>query len=228
MLQTLLLAFLLAQDPKPAAKTVEDRLKELADKLETLDKKAAALADENAKLQQKVDEARTRREGMARQSGTIWVKRYAAAAQFTPKQSTDIEELWFGWTLQDVEKGAAAAPWKEREQTLRGKLTPEQVPLLAGKVREEQELSLKTQLTTLAQFGKVNQEKVAALEKAVRPKLAYDEGILLPQAHPDRCYSWTQVLEGVEASLADLSPALTDGEVESLRKIVGQWKPKSR
>ena len=142
MLQTLLLAFVLAQDPKPSAKTVEDRLKELADKLETLDKKAAALADENAKLQQKVDEARTRREGMARQSGTVWVKRYAAIAQFTPKQSTDIEELWFGWTMQDLEKGPAAAPWKEREQTMRGKLTPEQLPLLAGKVRDGQTVTV--------------------------------------------------------------------------------------
>ena len=228
MIPLLVLAFSLIQDPKPAAKTVEERLKELADRIEALDKKAAVLTDENAKLQQKVDEAKTRRDQIARQSGTAWVKGYAPVAEFTEKQSAEIEELWYGWTTKDMEKACDVAQWKTREETLRSKLTGDQPAKIARKVREDQERNGRSYISSLGQFAKLPAEKTAALEKAVMPKLTFEEGVLLPQAHPDASPVWTQILGGIEGSLADLSPALTEAETSALRKIIERWKPKSR
>jgi hypothetical protein len=228
MITTLALALILAQDPKPPAKTVEDRLKELADKIEALDKKAAALTDENAKLQLKVDEAKTRRETFARQSGTVWVKRYAGAVEFTEKQSTEIEELWYGWSKSDFEKPSDLAQWKSREETLRGKLTADQVPKLTRKVRDEQELNVKNSINALAQFAKLPPERSADLEKAVQPRINYGEATLLAQAHPESINLWPQVLAAVETALPELAATLSESEATALRKVLDRWKPKQR
>jgi len=223
MIIALALSLLLAQDPQPAAKTVEDRLKELADKVEALDKKATALKLENTNLQLKLDEAKIRREAMARQSGTAWVKRYAAAAEFTEKQSSEIEDLWYGWSKQDFEKVCDTAGWKAREEALKGKLTAEQLPKLARKVREEQELNNKSWIASLGQMAKLPAEKIGALEKAALAKVTFEEGTLLPQAHPDQ-NQWTKVMDAIEAALPELS--LTETEADSFRKMIGRWKPK--
>jgi hypothetical protein len=104
MLQALFLAALLFQDPKPAAKTVEDRLKELDDKLSALETKQKTLADENATMEKRIADAKAMRENFARQSASGWVKRYAKPVEFSEKQSVEFEELWYGWTKDDMEK----------------------------------------------------------------------------------------------------------------------------
>jgi hypothetical protein len=226
MITTLTLAFLLAQDPQPAAKTVEDRVKELADKIEALDKKAAALTQENGALQAKLEEAKRLREAMARQPGTAWVKRYGPIAEFTEKQSSEIEELWYGWSTQDFTKPCDAAGWKGREEALRAKLTPEQTPKIAAKVREDQKGTAKSIIQLLVQFAKLPEDKKGVLEKAALPRLPYDERMLLPGAYPDIRDPVPLVVTAIEGSLPDLSASFTTEELEALRKTLKVWNPK--
>ena len=229
MFQTLLLATaLFVQDPKPGAKTVEERLQELTDKIEALDKKAGALTQENATLQLKLEERRAARENFARQAATAWVKRYAKSVEFSEPQSAELEALWLGWSKEDLEKPADTARWKVREETLRGKLQAEQVPRLARKIRDEQEQNAKSSLGMFSQTAKLPPEKAAALEKAVLPKLSFEEGVLLVQAHPEKNNVWIQVLDAIEKSLPDMSATLSEEELAALRKVLGQWRPRQR
>ena len=228
MIVTLALALLLSQDPKPGARTVEERLKELVDKIDALDKKAAALSDENAKLQKQVDEARNRRELLARQPGPVWIKRYAPAVEFTEKQSAEIEELWYSWTKQDFEKPCDVPGWKGREEILRGKLTAEQRPRLARKVREEQSNGVTLIIKNIVQMAKLPPDTEEAIDKVVRPKVTIEEGMLLPAAHPDQNPSWIQIAGIVEDNLSDVSKGLTESQTGSLRQLLARWKPKSR
>lgn len=228
MISTLALALLLSQDPKPAAKTVEERLKELVDKVEVLDKKAAALTDENAKLQQKLDETKAQREMLARQPGQLWVKRYGPGVEFTPKQSAEIEELMYTWTKQDFGKPVDAGEWKTREGILRGKLTAEQVPKLTRKVREEQDSGVTYLIKSMVRMAKLPLSAENNFEKVIRPKVTIPDDVLLPAAHPDKTPSWTQIAELVEANLAEVSKDLSESEVDSLRKMLSMWKPKQR
>jgi hypothetical protein len=228
MITTLALAVLLAQDPKPAPKTVEDRVKELSDRIEALDRKAVALAAENAQLQLKVTEAELRRETLARQPGPAWVKRYAPAVEFSEKQTAEIEELWYVWTKQDFEKPCDVAGWKAREETLRSKLTPDQGTKLVRRVREEQESGVAMMVKGLVRMAKLPARMEEAVEKVVRPRLTQEEGVLLSAAHPEKVPAWTQMVGIVEAEFAELSKDLTEGERESLRKALDQWKPRSR
>lgn len=226
MMTTLTLLVLLAQDPKPAAKTVEDRLKELADKIEVLDKKAATLTAENEKLQQQAQELKARRELLARQPGQAWVKRYAPAVEFTEKQSAEIEELMYGWTKQDFEKPGDVAGWKAREELLRGKLTPEQTSKLARKVREEQDSGVTAMVKGMVRMARLPASAEEPFLKVVQPKVTVEEGMLLPSAHPDKCPTWFQIADIVAANLPELSKGLSEAEVESLRKSLQAWKPK--
>ncbi len=230
MLQTLLLAAVLAaQDPKPAAKTVEDRLKELDDKLSALELKQKTLADENAAMEKRIADAKAMRENVARQSASGWVKRYARPVELTEKQSAELEELWFDWTKEDLEKPWDVARWKTREELLRGKLTREQIPRFTGRVREEQAESAKRSMAMLSRAAKLDAEKSGALERAVLGRLKIEEGVLLPQAHPQEISNlWSQTMAAVEASLPDLSSTLTEEEQKALRKTLDQWKPKQR
>ena len=229
MIATLLLALIFVQDPnKPPGKTVEERLKELADKVDALDKKAAALTDENAKLQQKLDEAKNRRVAIARQSGAGWVKRYASTVQFTEKQSAELEELWVAWTKEDFDTPYDAARWKAREEALRSKLTPEQASRLGKKVAEDHEQSVKKMVTVFAQMAKLPAEKTAALEKAAGARLTSDETMLLLQAHPDQANLYVQAGKAVESSLPDLASTLTEEEQSALRTWLNAYLPKKR
>lgn len=228
MIATLALALLLSQDPKPATRTVEERLKELADKVEALDKKAAALADENAKLQQKLDESKAQREMMARQPGQAWVKRHGPAVVFTEKQSAEIEELMYGWTREDWGKSIDTTGWKAREELLRGKLTAEQVPKLARRVQEEQGQNVGFMIKQLVRMAKLPASAENTVDKVVRAKVTIGDDVLLPAAHPDKIPSWVQICDVVEANLAEVSKDLSESEAETLRKALSMWKPKQR
>jgi len=228
MLATLTLALLLSQDPKPAARTVEERLKELADKVEALDKKAAALADENAKLQQRLDESKAQREMLMRQPGQAWVKRHGPAVEFTPKQSAEIEELMYDWSKQDFGKPVDTAGWKAREEVLRGRLTSEQIPKVARRVQEEQGQNVTLMIKQMVRMARLPVSAEETIQKVVRPKVAVTDDVLLPAAHPDKIPSWTQICDVVEANLTEVSKDLSESEVESLRKALSMWKPKSR
>jgi len=224
----LALVLLLAQDPKPAAKTVEERLKELADKIELLDKKAATLTAENRKLEQQAQEVKARREILARQPGQAWVKRYASTVEFTEKQSAEIDELMYGWAKQDFEKPCDVAGWKAREETLRGKLTAEQAPKLARKVREEQDGGVTLMVKGMVRMAKLPASAEETFEKVVRSKLTVEEGMLLPSAHPEKCPTWFQIADIAAANLPELSKGLSETEVDSLRKSLEAWRPKQR
>jgi len=227
VIATLALMLVLSQDPKPPVRTVEDRLKELTDKIEALEKQASALADENAKLRQKVDERKEHRDAVARLTGTGWVNRHHASVQFTEKQSTELAELWVGWTKQDFEKPSDVAEWKTREGVLRGKLTEDQASRLVRKVREDQDQNAKAMVTNLANLSKLPAERIPALEKVVLPRLTPEENMLLPQAHPETSLSWSRIVSLVEANLAELT-VLTENELESLRKMLQVLKPMNR
>jgi hypothetical protein len=230
MLQSILFAMLLStQDPKAVPKTVEDRLKELGDKLTALESREKLLANENAGLEKQIADAKVRKEKFARQSGAAWVQQYAKAMELTETQSSELEALWTGWTREDMEKVGDPGRWKAREETLRSKLAGEQIPRLARKVREEREENARRSIAMIVQIAKLPREKSAALEAPALRRLSIVEGMLLAQAHPEEtANAWGLTLAALEASLADPSPDLTEEERATLVKVLGQWKPKSK
>jgi len=229
MLPSLLLALLFAlQDPKPPPKTVEDRLKELGDRLAALEKKEKSLSDENAALEKRVAEEKAFRETIARQPGLLWVQRYAAPVEFTEAQSREFQELWYGWMKEENEKSSDSARWKTREEALRSKLTREQIPLLARQVREEQLTNARRLMAFALRSAKLSAEKSTALEEACLRRLSFGDGVLLVQAHPQETASWGQIVSALESSLADPSSTLTDDERAALQKALGPWKPKPK
>jgi hypothetical protein len=229
MLQVLLTAaLLLAQDPKPA-KTVEERLKELEEKLAALEKKHKALRDENAAMEISIVEAKAWKESFARQTATAWVKQYAAAVQFSEKQSSELETLWYDWTKEDQEKGITPGRWTSREQVLRSKLSPEQAELLARKVRADREQNVRATVAGFARSARLTQDKIGALQNAVMSKLKIDEGPLILQAHgQEMSDTWGRMYSALEGGLSDVSSTLTEDELRALRKILEQWKPLKR
>jgi hypothetical protein len=227
MIRILVLAWALLQDPKGTPGTVEDRLKDLDAKLTALEKKRRELADDNSAMEKKITDAQAAKEEMLRRASQAWIKHYGASFQPSEKQIADIDQLWYDWIKEDQGKSADAARWKAREQALREKLTPGQIPLLARMVREEQGQSAKATLGAFVQQSKLGPEKIAALEKAIVGRLRYDEGVLLPNAHPDQGALWTNVLNTLESSLPELSALLTEDEQASLRKMLSRWKPRS-
>lgn len=225
----LLLALLVAvQDPKPAPKTVEDRLKELGDRLAALEKKGKGLSEENAALEKQIADTMAVRETLARHSGALWVARYSAAVEFTETQSRELEELWYVWNKEDMEKAADSARWKAREESLRTKLTVEQAPRLARKVREEQEEGAKRLTGYLFRTTKLGAEKAAALEAGALRRLKFADGILLVQAHPQETAGTGQIISAIEDSMIDPSLNLTEDERAALQKVLATWKPKQK
>lgn len=208
------------------ARTVEQRIEEIAARIEVLDKKASQLAAENQELLRQVELRKAQRETIARQSAAGWVKRYGPTAGFGEKLSAELEELWVGWSRSDVEKAPDLAQWKSREETLRGKLTAEQASRLGRKVREDHEAQVKRMLAMVAQLAKLPAEKSAAVEKAAGGKLAFDETILILQAHPDRANFLVQGADAIEACLPDLASTLTAEEQSALRGALGTYRPR--
>jgi len=229
MLQALLLALALAQqNPPPQGKTVEDRLKELEEKLASLEKKRQDLGNDNAAMEKKIADLKAAREQMARQMAVSWVQQHAKAVQFTEKQSADLEKLWLGWTKDDFEKRADADAWKAREDAIRKELTPAQIPLLARKVREDQEAGVKRMVSFLTRTAKLDADKTAAFEKAVLGRIEFEEGALLLQAHPEKVDQWMKIPDAIDAVLPQFSATLTEGELKILRQVSEQWRPKQR
>jgi len=226
MLEVLVFSLvLLAQDPKAPARTVEDRLKELGDRLTALEKKEQAISQENAALEKQVADQKAMREKVARQAGAAWVKLMGPAIGFGAERSAEFEELWTGWTREDMEKGADAARWKTREETLRTKLSPDEIPRLARKVREDREESAKRRVSLFAQSARLGREKSSALADAAVRKLSIKEGILILQAHPEEAgREWGQVLSAAEACVPELSPGLTDEERARFEQVLAPWK----
>ncbi len=228
MLQALLLASLLLPQDKPA-KTVEERLKELDEKIAALEKKHKTLSDENASMEIKIVEAKVWKENFARQTATSWVKQYAAAMQLNEKQKGELETLWYDWTKEDQEKPNVPYRWMEREKELRSKLSPEQAGLLCRKVREDQERNAQAMIGMVAKSAKLTLDRIEIVRKAAMPKLKFEEDVLLPQAHPEKyANSWGQTLSAVDSSIPELSSSLSEDEVQALRKLLDQWKPKQR
>ena len=230
MVQVLLISsLLLLQDPKPAAKTVEERLKELDEKVVGLEKKHQGLVAENSAMEKRIADGKAMREQIARQQGADWVKRYSSTIELTEKQSGEIEQAWYSWSKEDLEKPYDAARWPAREEALKAKLRTEQVPRLARKVREDQELNVRASLSMFSRAAKLVPEKAAAMEKIVMGKIKIEEGILLPQAHQQKlAESWGNTLSAVESSLSELGTTFSEEEITALRKVLAQWKPKQR
>ncbi len=222
----MLLSMLLALSLQDPPKTVEDRLKELEEKLSALEKRSKALGEENARLEKQLADAKAARENWSKQAASAWVKRYAKAAEFTEKQSAEIEELWLAWTREDAGKAAGTATWKEREVALRGRLAEDQVPKLALAVRDEQEKAAKMSIGSFVQAAKVAPERAPGFEKAVLARLSFAEDVLLPQAHPERQAGWFKVYAAVEESVPDLAKLLAEPEQAALRETLARWKPK--
>lgn len=210
----------------PQEKTVEGRLKELEEKLGSLEKRHTTLREENLALEKRIADAQALRETFAKQTASGWVKRYAKQVEFTDAQSAELEALWLGWTKQDFEKPADLAGWTSREEILKGKLTTDQVPKLARAVRDEQEKYAKLSLATFVQGAKVAPERVPAFEKTILAKLAFKEGPLLAQAHPDAQVGWPQLHGTVQQALPDLATVLSEEEQVRLRDVLQKWSPR--
>jgi len=224
MIPSLLLACALLQDPKPESRTVEDRLKELAQRLSVLEKRRQDLSDENAETEKKIADQKAAEERMMRQQAHFWVLRYSKAIGLSEPQSSGLEELKYRWSGEDVQKPATVEVWKAREKVFRETLSAEQVPRLARKVREDQEQSVSGWLGMFARTAKLDPEKTAAVEKAVLGTFSPEDGVLLLEAHPDQLISWRKILSALESSLATLSPPLTEAERAALEEAIKPWK----
>jgi len=223
MIATLLATMLAAL---PQEKTVEGRLKELEEKLGSLEKRHTALREENVALEKRAADAQAVRETYAKQAAAGWVKRYAKPVELTDAQSAELEALWLGWTKQDFEKAADLAGWKAREEALKGKLAADQVPKLARAVRDEQEKYAKMSIASFVQSSKIAPERAPAFEKAVLAKLTFKEGALLTQAHPEAQVGWFIVHAAVDQALPDLAPVLSEEEQVRLRETILKWSPR--
>jgi hypothetical protein len=162
MLQAFLFAALLAPQETKPAKTVEQRIQELADRIAVLDKKATDLAAENHDLQRKLAVQEQARDFMAKATADSWIKQFQITLSLTEAQTGRIHELWQAWTREDFQKRSDGATWKAREATLRSSLTPDQAALLEKKVRAEQELQAKSTFTSYASLVGIQPANVDA------------------------------------------------------------------
>jgi hypothetical protein len=224
MIQTLLLACALLQDPKPGPRTVEDRLKELDEKLTVLEKKQRELSEDNAAMEKKIADGKAARENALRMSAKFWVQHFAKPLDLTEKQAVDLENLRYGWYVEDREKPADESRWKSREASLREKLSAGQSSQLARTVRGDLEGSAKAWIRMFIQSAKLAPEKTAALEKAAFDAMPTAEGVLLPEAHPEGMGSWSSVAAAIESALPKVLPALTEAEQAALRNAIAPWK----
>jgi hypothetical protein len=228
MMTILVLACSLLQDPKPGLQTVENRLKELDEKLTVLEKRQRELSDDNAAMEKKIADGKAARENSLRQAAKFWVDHFAKPLNLNEKQAADIETLRYTWYREDQDKPADTARWKARENALREKVSAEQAARLAGVVRGDLEAGTKAWIKMFIQAGKLDTEKSGALEKTVSGAVTVEEGILLPEAHPDGTGSWTKVLSALESALPKVSPALTDAEQAAIRNAIAPWKGLNR
>jgi hypothetical protein len=226
MIQALLFAALLAaQEPKPA-KTVEDRIKELSDRLAVLDKKATDLAAENNELQRKIAVREQTRDSAAKATAASWMKRHAGGLGLDGEKSAAIERLWVAWIREDFSSPSDQAAWKKREEALRKELTPEQAALVERSVGADQRSGLDLTMTSYARHAQIAAEREPLFRKTVWSRLKLAETGLIPQAHADPGASWTGLITALESSLPDLAGVLTPEELARLSKLFPPRKEK--
>jgi hypothetical protein len=221
MIQALLFAALLPLQ----AKTVEERIKELSDRIEVLDKKATDLAAENQDLRVKLHQRDTTRQSVARGTADYWMKRHGIGLSLTEEQASRVHALWQGWILEDFEKPVDQARWKVREATLRSALTPEQAALLEKSIRAEQEAQAKAVVVSYSNHAGIEPANGETFVTAVMGRIAFDGTGLIPHAH-SADHSWSaRVHAAVEASVSDLAPRLNEEELLRLRKRIRERNP---
>ena len=225
MLQVLLLAALAVQDPKPT-KTVEDRIKELSDRIAVLDKKATDLAAENNDLQRKVAAQEQTRDSVAKATATSWMKRHAGGLGLDDAKAATLEGLWTSWTREDFGKQADPTAWKKREETLRQELTPEQAALVEKSVRAEIDSSLDHSIGFYGKQVRIAAEREPVFRKTVRNHLKPTEAGLIPQAHAGAGAAWSGLTSALQSSLPDLAGVLTPEEHARLSQLLPPRKEK--
>lgn len=221
MIQALLFAVLLPLQ----AKTVEDRLKELSDRLAVLDKKATELSAENHELQRRIAIQEQARDSSAKATADYWMKRHGNGLSLAEQQASRVQGLWQGWILEDFGKPVDQAKWKAREATLRSALTPDQTALLEKSIRAEQEAQAKAMVVSYSNHAGIEPANGQAFVTAVMSRLSFDGAGLIPHAH-SADHSWlTRVHAAVEASVPDLAPRLSEEELFRLRKRLQERNP---
>lgn len=228
MIQILLLGCTLLQDSSPGPRTVEDRLKELDEKLTLLEKRQRELSDDNAAMEKKIADGKAARENALRQAAKFWVQHFAKPLDLNEKQAADLEALRYTWSIEDRQKPADTARWKARESVLREKVSADQASRLARTVREDLQEGSKAWIRMFTQAAKLGPEKSAALERGVLGLLPAPDGILLPEAHPEGVGSWTNIPPALESALPTVSPTLTEEEQAAIRKALAWWKARDR
>jgi hypothetical protein len=214
----------LAVQDKPAPKTVEDRLRELEEKLSALEKRNKALEEENQALEKRLADSKAAKDAWAKETASAWVKRCAKAVPLSEAQSAELGELWRGWQRSDLDQAPTPAAWKAREEAIRSKLTPDQVPKLARAARDDQEALAKVWIAGWVQSAKLAPDHGAAFEKAVLARVALPEEVLVVEAHPKAQVGWAQITGAVEGCLPDLASVLSDEERARLQDLLSKWK----
>jgi hypothetical protein len=220
MMEALMLAAVLSlQDPK-TAKTVEERIKELSDRIAVLDKKATDLTAENHQLRQQLTAREQMKESVAKATASSWMSTHAGKLALAPQKAAVIEGLWVTWTKEDFGKFSDEAAWKKREETLRKELTPEQAALVEKSVRAEIDKTMDLSVASYARQAQIAAEREPLFRKTVWSRLKLAEAGLIPQAHAGAGVSWSGLLTALESSLPDLKTVLTPEEHDRLSRLL--------
>ena len=215
MLQAFLFAALLtAQEAKPA-KTVEQRIQELTDRIAVLDKKATDLAAENNDLQRKLAVQEQTRDSVAKATATYWTKRHADALGLDDAKKATIEGLWISWTREDFGKPADPAAWKKREETLRKELSPEQAALVEKSVRADLDAAMDRAIGSYGKLAQIAAEREPLFRKTVWKHVKPAEACLIPRAHAGPH-------SALHSSLPDLTDLLSPEEHARLSKLLAK------
>ncbi len=227
MLPALLFALTLAmQDPKPP-KTVEERLKELDEKVAALEKKHRTLSDDNAAMEKKLADRRAQVENGARLHADMMATSYGKMAQLSEPQTAELRESWYGWLMEDNDHPSTENRWVARESIFKGKLSAEQLAQLKRRLRDQRVQTAKQSMDLLFRAANLVPEKAALLQKAALEKISFPEDVLIAFAHPQEAAGdWGKTLAAVESSLSEST--LTEEESKALRKVLDHWKPKQR
>lgn len=223
VLGALLLA---APQEEKQGKTVEQRIRELEERLSSLEKRAAAAKAVNEKLEKRLADAERARERYIRGRASSWVKRYAEPAELSEERCGELETLWIGWVRADFGKRPDRETWRAREEALKKRLTSDEATRLAKTVRRGQENYARTSATSFVKHARIDDSRKAAFEGAVLGKLRYPESALLLSAHPEDRVDWFSVYRAVERSVPDLDGILTEEEHGRLKALVEKWKPR--
>ncbi len=226
MIEALIVAAILSlQDPKPA-KTVEERIKELSDRIAVLDKKATDLTAENNELQRRIAVQEQNRDAVAKATASTWMKKHAGGLSLDAAKASAIEGLWTTWTRADFGKLVDKATWKTREETLRKELTPEQAALVEKSVRAEIDSSMDLLIGAYGRQAQIAAERQDPFRKIVRSRMKPVEAGLIPQAHAAAGAGWSDFYTALESSLPELAGVLTPEEHARLSKFVPPRKEK--